>query len=276
MAETKRKSPSTSKPDVVYSFEKLVSSALAEKHMGATCIPGSNYDEAREDFEKILGKSATIDNKRTEDRPTEVSKLLVDINEKYYTNHGGQKEDETKVTIVKKSENSEAYSYEQQTTSGLEWGGGANVGAQFGLPQVGVGLSGGLNASFKKFSEKLKKDSTTKTATVGQESHHEETVEIPAGHKVTVKMTSYRVRYRLNYTMEYRVQKNVSVVVRYHCCCGLCSRRSRLKAAQLLKKMPNFRNDPKENFVYFTQKGTLGWVADRMEVVKEATPLSMI
>ena len=59
-----------------------------------------------------------------------------------------QKKDETKVTIVKKSENSKAYSYEQQTTSGLEWGAGANLGAQFGLPQVGVGATGGLNASF--------------------------------------------------------------------------------------------------------------------------------
>ena len=200
----------------------------------------------------------------------------MDVNEKFYTNHGGQKEDETKVTIVKKSENSEAYSYEQQTTSGLEWGGGANLGAQFGLPQVGVGLSGGLNASFKKLSEYLKKDSTTKTTTVGQESHHEETVEIPAGHKVTVKMTSYRVRYKLDYTMEYRVPKSVCVVVRYHCCCGLCSQSSRLTAARILKKMPNFMDDPKKNYVYFTQKGTLGWVADRMEVVKEATPISMI
>ena len=68
-----------------------------------------------------------------------------------------------------------------------------------------MGASGEFNASFKKYNEKSKTNSTTKTSTIGQESHHEEEVEVPPGLKVTVTMTTYRVRYQLEYSMEYTV-----------------------------------------------------------------------
>ena len=172
-----------SSKDVVLSLDKLVSAALREKHMGATMIQNFHYEAQKDEFEQNLVRSARI---TKSGKPEVVSKILVDVNEKIYTNLGsGQKGDETKVTIVKKSESSEAYGYEQKTTSGLEWGAGTNLGAQFGLPQVGVGASGGFNASFKKYNEKSKTNSTTKTSTIGQESHHEEEVEVPPGHKVS-------------------------------------------------------------------------------------------
>ena len=257
----------------VMSLDKLVVNALKDKmphtRYTLTVLRTPQYEKQISDFEKILIKSGKII--KTDDKPEEISKIQVDVNEKFYTNKGsGSNEDESTVKIVKKAETSATSNYEQQTTTGLEWGAGTNIGAQFGLPQVGIQLSGGGSTSFKKTNQTTITESTTTSSTVGQESHHEETVNIPPGHQVKVEMTSYRVKYQLNYTMEYKVQKAEDIRIRYTSimlCCGLFSSGATLTAANLLKFMPNYRQD--EEHVYFTQQGCLRWVADRMEVKKK-------
>ena len=137
----------------VFTLDKLVTNALRQKHSGATVIETPHYKTQKDEFEKNLISRAKIIRSGV---PQEISKIQVDVNEKIYTNrgnNGSRKKDETTVKIVKKLESSEANSYEQQTTKGLEWGAGTNIGAQFGLPQVGAGLSAGLNAGFKKHKE---------------------------------------------------------------------------------------------------------------------------
>ena len=255
-----------------------MSAALKDKRLGAKLVRTPHYEVLKSEFESSLVRDARIvdDEKTNNPRPVVVSKILVDVNEKIYDNRAGTgKTDATTVKIVKKLETGEAFSYEQETTSGLEWGAGTNIGAQFGLPSVGgiggpsVNLSGGLNASFKKTKSTTTTESTTKTSTVGQESHHEETVEIPPGCKVKVTMTSYRIKYKLEYTMEYKVPKSRQLQVRYNiaCCLALCYPSITLTAEDILKYMPGFH--VVGQYVIFRQKGWLKWVADRMEVDKE-------
>ena len=260
----------------VFTLDKLVTNALREKHSGAMVVVTPQYKTYKSKFEKTLIGKARIT--KTDEKAQEISKIQVDVNEKIYTNRGsnnkGEDEgDDTKVLIVKRSKSSDAYSYEQQTTKGLEWGAGTNIGALFGLPQVGVGLSAGLNADFKKHKETTTKESTTKTKSVEQESHHEEAVEIPPGHVVKVTMTSYRVKYQLEYSMVYTVPKSACIRLRYNSglLSGWFSRNSKLTAAQILRTLPEFKED-RDN-VSFVQKGWLKWVADRMEVDKTVTPL---
>lgn len=91
------------------------------------------------------------------------------------------------------------------------------IGLQFGLPQFGGagGPSGGIGGNFKKTSiktETVERKSENKQV---QAAHHEEEVEIPAGKRVVVTMTSYRVRYKLEYTMEYKIPKATKIRISF-------------------------------------------------------------
>ena len=202
--------------------------------------------------------------------PEEISKNTVDVNEKvYYNREGG--EDETTVKIVNCVENAEGHNYTQTTTKGVEWGANANIGLQFGLPQVGG--SGGLGIGFKRTTLHTQTEEKTKSNRVEQQSHHEETVKIPPGKKAVVRMTSFRVRYKLEYTMEYKIARTALIRVSLDPCgLGLpCTSQRALTARDLLQYLPGFRED--EEFVYFTQEGELRWIADRMEVDKKIVSL---
>ena len=125
-------------------------------------------DRDKEAFLQKLFSDAKNINPR---RPEEISKNIVDVNEKVYLNHEKGKEetegkdetkgkgenerkDKTKVIIVNTVENTEGHNYQQTTTSGVEWGVDAKIGLQFGLPQFGGGPKGGIGGSFKKTSTK--------------------------------------------------------------------------------------------------------------------------
>lgn len=238
-------------------------------------------DRDKEAFLQKLFSDAKNINPR---RPEEISKNIVDVNEKVYLNHEkGQDEtkgkdeterkDKTKVTIVNTVENTEGHNYQQSTTSGVEWGVDAKIGLQFGLPAFG-GVKPEIGGSFKKTrlkTETFEKKSENK---VTQAAHHEEEVEIPAGSKVTVNMTSYRVRYKLDYTMEYKIAKSAKIRIsfqQYGFSLPCCRNSGVLTASQVMRDLPGYRED--EEFVYFTQEGELRWIADRMEVEKTVEPL---
>ena len=198
--------------------------------------------------------------------PEEISKNTVDVNEKIYYNHEGG-EDVTTVKIVNSVQNSEGHNYQETTTKGVQWGVSANVGLQFGLPQVGGSGGGSVGANFQRQTQTTLVKEEKKENKVELQSHHEETIKIPSGKKVVAKLTSYRVRYKLNYTMEYKISKSAYVRVRVNTCgLGICTNLMPLTASQLMQSLPGYRED--EEFVYMTQEGELRWIADRMEVTK--------
>ena len=232
----------------------------------ARLVPSLLNQENKKLFLSTLFNDARNINPRD---PVEISKNTVDVNEKvYYNSEGG--EDSSTVKIVNCVENTEGHNYQESVTKGVQWGANANVGLQFGLPQVGG--SAGLGFNFQRQNTTTLVNEKKKENKVELQSHHEETVKIPPGKKVIVKMTSYRVRYRLDYTMEYKIPKITTIRVRVDTCgAGLpfCKRSVFITAQQLLQFLPGYRED--EEFVYFTQEGELRWVADRMEVKKTIT-----
>ena len=143
-----------------FTIDHLVDEALRFRsgYPAARCTNTWFCDQQKNAFQDVILRSAKIAGSK---KPAqELSKIQVDVNEKIYTNNGrgrsrdagsdGPGGDKSTVKIVKTTEVSNGYNYEQQTSSGIEWGAGTNVGAQFGLPQVGVGVSVGASASFKK------------------------------------------------------------------------------------------------------------------------------
>ena len=219
-------------------------------------------DSKKRFLKRLFSNARSID----AGEPQEISKSTVDVNEKVYTNTGGF-EDETTVKIVNSVENTEDRNYQVTTTKGVKWGLDANVGLQFGLPQVGVGGSAKLGGNYERsraFSVTEGKSEQQKTE---HQSHHEETVSIPPGKMAKLRMTTYKVRYKLEYTMEYRIAKGEGVFVRTDMCgLGFCYYSVFVSASQLLQPLPGYRED--EEFVYFTQEGELRWIADQMYVTK--------
>lgn len=233
-----------------------------------------------ENIEKGKFLRRLFSNGRTiyQSEPEEISKTTVDVNEKIYENHDGS-EDTTTIKLVNSTEDIEGHNYVQTTKKGIEWGLNANIGLQFGIPQIG-----GSNDSGAKLGVGFKKSKTTETtkaekkvARLVNRAHNEEIVTIPPKTRVIVKMTSYRVRYKTQYTMEYKIDKTAGMEVlydRFHPYLLLVhpwAFKGVIKAPQLLHSLPDYRED--EKYVYFTQEGELRWITDRMEVKKEVYPL---
>lgn len=263
----KQTSQSKSQTDNTIKWDDLLRRAAKQKYGGSISLRRSWLAENnKKQFLRIAFADATnISN----NQPIEVSKTIVDVNEKVYTNCNGS-EDETSVKIVSGSENFEGHDYTVSTTKGVEWGISSNLGLQFGLPGhlVGgaqLGGQGGLGAHFTRKNEKTITEETQRSSTTRSEAHHEETVKIPPGKQAVVTMTSYRVRYKLPYTMEYKVPKTTRICISYSRC--LCAITGYLTAEELLHFLDGYRQDL-EN-VYFTQEGELRWIADRMEVEKK-------
>ena len=249
-------------------WDDLLRRAVRE-HYGAHAkvAPYSPQTEVdKKEFLKQLLSDAKNINPR---EPEEISRNTVDVNEKVYTNTKGG-EDESTIKIVSCVENSEGHNYQETTTKGIEWGVNANVGLQFGLPQVGVGGSGRVGFQYKRTNLMTISQEHTKKERVETQAHHEETIKIPPGKKVQLKMTSYRVRYKLDYTMEYRIDKSAHIRVKVDTCgIGLpyvCLSSGFVTASQMMQPLPGYRED--EEFVYFTQEGELRWIADRVVVNK--------
>ena len=219
--------------------------------------------ESKEVFLKRLFSDAQNINPR---EPEEISKNIVDVNEKIYINTDGC-EDETTVKVVNSVENSQGHNYQETTTKGIQWGVDANIGLQFGLPQVSGGGSGGVGFSYQQSQVHTVTHEKTKKQKVEQQAHHEEMLKIPPGKKAIVTMTSYRVRYKLDYTMEYKIPKSEGVQVRLNTFgLGLCFRMGFVTASEIMHPLPGYRED--EEFVYMCQEGELRWIADRMVVKK--------
>ena len=241
---------------------------VTKEHFGrrARLLPSFYTQRDKKAFLAELFNDAKNINPR---EPEEISKNTVDVNEKIYCNSEGN-EDTSTVKIINSVENSEGHNYQETVTKGVQWGANANVGLQFGLPHVGVGVKAGVGTSFQRQSMTSIVKETKKENRVELQAHHEETVKIPPGKKVIVKMISYRVRYKLDYTMEYKISKSTSIRVKVDSC-GLgiapfCASIGVITASQLIQLLPGYRED--DEFVYFTQEGELRWIADRMEVKK--------
>lgn len=260
-------SDTASKKEEAIKWDDLLLRAAREHYgiRGKPLLTSPITETSKTGFLKRVFSSARNINPR---EPQELSSNTVDVNEKLYANTGGF-EDETTVKIVNCVENSEGHNYQETTTKGIKWGLDANIGLQFGLPQVGVG--GGtakVGGTFERSSISSVTQEKTRKQRIEQQSHHEETVSIPPGKKAVLRMTSYRVRYKLDYTMEFKIPKTDGIIVRMDLCgLGFCYSSVFLTAAQIIRPLPGYRED--EEFIYFIQEGELRWITDRMVVKKK-------
>ena len=286
-------------------WEDLILKATRAQYGRGVRLKYSPYtEEDKQKFVHQLFYDAKNINPR---QPEEISKMIVDVIEKEYANHCVDGEsDSTCVKVVSSVGATEGHNYHVSMTKGVQWGLNYNVGLLFGLPQhvlfgarvtgdtgesfqetnrgldanvglqlslpipfVGaVGVGGSTGGSFQKSNARTESSEIQKHTSVEVRSHHEETVQIPPGKKVMVKMTAYRVKYKLEHTLECKIRKSETIRVRFALRVGSSS--GVLTASQVLRMLPGFHED--DDYAYFTQDGEFRWTTDRTVVQKTVWP----
>ena len=235
-------------------IDKLVLNALDSVKKDATPQQTTEYETQKKEFEQLLFKSASV----TDDTEKEVCKIKVNENEEVHTNPGKENKFAKSVTT------SGSFNFEQQTTDGLVWDEGINLGPRFLRPWVTPILPG---VEYDATKEKPKDEDR-----IESKGRNESNLTVPPGHKIIVNTVTCRECHEMEYTMQFRVPKSASIQVRHSPrLMGLSTTTTSLTASQLLKSMPNFRED--EVNVYFTQKGKLMWVREYHERASKQVPL---
>ena len=203
-----------------------------------------------------------------EKEPREVTRTIVDINMKEYTNHGKEYEDETMVRVSKGSSTVKGNRYHFSTTKGVDFG----VGANFGATVMNVAQAG-VSAHFN-----MSKSTTEGTEVSDQKGFtfsyvQEEKIKIPPGKSANVKITTYSMKYEMNYTLKFSVKKTASIPVRYRTgwqqmFCGLCNSSGFVNIHDMITSLPNYNGDDEDNTASFTQDGTLSWIGEGCKVDK--------
>ena len=266
----------SSSSDTSYTFKDLLTEAAkAECGRNITVRDTAFTTNQLKNFED----SIVIKVLHREDKPTEVGRTIVDISKKEFKNHAEESKDHTakdttKAIVNKSSSTKKGRNYQFQSTQGVNWGVGGNIGLQV----MGMGMGGGTMGISGKYG-KNKSTSETTGSSIDTELFfsycQEETISVPPGKKVHVTITTYTVKYRLHYTLEFSVPKSGSVFVSYSkpCCCGLARNTSSryIRYSQIVRNLPNFRED--DTKAYFTQEGFLSWVGESCEVEKFEKPV---
>ena len=202
--------------------------------------------------------------------PAETRYTVIDIHTKEYVNRSSEERDETVTHVSRLGSITQGNRYHFIPISGLTFNFGKDIGAQIvGLAAVGGDLG-------------VKEDSTISADHKMSSDFHfeykqEEKISVPPNRKVKAKITTSTVKYEMRYTLEFKVPGNCSVNVTYRnrfqqFLCGLCRSTKPVYAADILRHLPNFREE--NGWCFFQQVGILTWVGENCNVEKTEEPLS--
>lgn len=186
--------------------------------------------------------------------------------------------DESSVNISKSSGSERSTTADWTSTTGVEFGASANIGASVmglaAMVPVGGNIGFGGSISKQKTDSKHFGKSSCDTFTISYTQ--DEKISVPPCTKVTATITTYSVTHRMEYEVEFGCEAYNFIPVRYQtslqsCFGGLCSKSGYITAAELLNSLPGFRRA--DGLVFFKQEGALSWVGGRAKVEKEETAL---
>ena len=200
--------------------------------------------------------------------PTETRHTKIDVYTKEYVNRSDKERDETVVHVSKPGSVTQESRYNFTAISGITLPFSENIGAQIiGLAAAGGSL--GMGYFERKRDHKL-------NSNFNFEYRQEEKVSIPPNHKVKAKITTSTVKYEMRYTLEFKIRSSRHINVSYRTrfqqlFCGVCRNSNSVFAADILKDLPNFREE--NGWCFFNQAGILTWIGENCSVEKTEEPL---
>ena len=205
--------------------------------------------------------------------PTETNNTVIDVHIKEYTNRSSEEKDETVTHVSHPGSITQGNRYHFIPISGLTFNFGKDIGAQIvGLAAIGGNLG-------------VKEDSTASgqhhqlSSNFNFEYKQEEKISVPPNRKVKVKVTTSTVKYEMRYTLEFKIPSSRFVNVTYfdqfqQFLCGLCRSCRPVYAADILRDLPNFREEG--GWCFFQQVGILTWIGENCIVDKTEEPVLSI
>ena len=205
--------------------------------------------------------------------PTETNYTVIDVHIKEYANRSSEEKDETVTHVSHPGSITHGNRYHFIPISGLTFNFGKDIGAQIvGLAAIGGNLG-------------VKEDSTASgqhhqlSSNFNFEYKQEEKISVPPNRKVKVKVTTSTVKYEMRYTLEFKIPSSRFVNVTYfdqfqQFLCGLCRSCRPVYAADILRDLPNFREE--NGWCFFQQVGILTWIGENCIVDKTEEPLLSI
>ena len=202
--------------------------------------------------------------------PTETNYTVIDVHVKEYANRSSEEKDETVTHVSRPGSITQGNRYHFIPISGLTFNFGKDIGAQIvGLAAIGGNLG-------------VKEDSTASgqhhqlSSNFNFEYKQEEKISVPPNRKVKVKVTTSTVKYEMRYTLEFKIPSSRFVNVTYfnrfqQFLCGLCRSCKPVYAADILRDLPNFREEG--GWCFFQQVGVLTWIGENCNVDKTEEPI---
>lgn len=209
-------------------------------------------------------------------RPVEVSRVIVDITAKEHCNTGTIGNDTMEVTTDQQETRSEKKSYSLSfgKQSNWEFGGGLNIGASyFNTASASIGIQGKRSKGKWKSEEEGKEEERVMSQSYGVKASE---IKVPPMTKVTVEITTYAVTYKLPVRSVFSAPVSSYIPFYYKgwlgnlCCAGAgptFRKFGYVTATELFQLQNNFCN--LGYCVQFTKDSELSYVAETVEMYKK-------
>lgn len=260
------------KKDIYVTFWQLYERAAKEQYGHDIHIIKNSFYENK--VNNIAFELSVVDKDK---KPREKTRTIVDINMKEYTNRGKEAQDETIVKMHKTSSKTKGERYNFSTTKGVDFGGGANIGAQV----VGLAVAGGslgITGHYNKSKSKTEGTELSSEEGFSFSYNQEEKICVPPGTHVEATITTYSMKYEMDYTLKFNVKRSAFIPVLYqtNCqqmCFGMCRSNGVVYVRDIISTLPDYNGEDEDETASFTQKGTLSWIGEGCSVDKAEEPL---
>ena len=202
-----------------------------------------------------------------EREPREVTRTIVDITTKEYTNRGKDVVDETMIKLQKATATPGGEKYRFTTPGGVNFGFSGDIGSQV----MAMSISGGSLLITGQFSgtSRLQNEHAYSLS-----YNREEKISVPPATRVTAKIVSYSNKYEMLYTLKFRVSRNTVVPLLYRtsCCLFTCRKQGVVFVSDMISSLPNYTRED-HGTASFVQTGTLSWIGESCSVDKLEEPI---
>ena len=201
-----------------------------------------------------------------EREPREVTRTIVDITTKEFTNRGKDVVDETMIKLHKTTATPRGEKYRFTTPGGVNFGFGGNLGPQV----MAMSISGGSLRITGQFSGTRLQNEHAYSLSY----YREEKISVPPATRVTAKIVSYSNKYEMLYTLKFRVSRNAVVPLQYKTRCCFCTRSKQgvVFVSDMISSLPNYTRED-HGTASFVQTGTLSWIGEGCSVDKLEEPI---
>ena len=258
----------------VYVKKPYLLTAARRKYGQNIFVIGAPEDKLNSFWDSVEIKSAKS---QTYERPSEESRIIVDITSKEHCNTGTI-DDVIDIETAQEETRRDASSYTLSfgKESGWEFGAAASIGASFfNTASASIGLGGKYNRRKWKSEEQHIEKERSLSQSYGVKATQ---ITVPPNTKVTVRITTYAVTYKLKVKSLFTISSTSYIPIYYKkglgklFCPGIgptCRRYGFITARELFQNLSGVQD--LDDYIEYTNDSELSYIGETVEMHKEVT-----